>query len=101
MEACVLPSTGPVIDNLTLSDTATKPTPGADQILVESSHASINRSDYKVPEMGLGGCAMTTFPKTVGMDLVGIVREVGSGVWTVSPNGLVLVRLGPTKAAGI
>ena len=83
-----------------LSDTATKPTPGAGQILVENSHASINPSDYKVPGMGLGGRAMTTFPKTVGMDLVGIVREVGSGVSIVSLNDLVLVRLDPTKAAG-
>lgn len=80
-----------MVDNLTLPDTATKLTAGADQILVEVSHPSINPADYKVPEDGAGGRAMSTFPKAVGMDLVVVVRDVGSGVSDVKLNDLVLV----------
>lgn len=99
MQAWILPTTGPVSDTLTLTSIP-KPEPTTAQILVKVSKASINPADYKVPGMGFAGRAMATFPKAIGMDIVGTVEAVGSSTNNVKVGDLVLVRLDGTTAQG-
>ncbi|TQS32858.1 hypothetical protein Golomagni_06814, partial [Golovinomyces magnicellulatus] len=99
MKAWMLPTTGSVLDTLTLSSIA-KPEPSTTQILVKVSKASINPADYKVPGMGVAGRAMVTFPKAIGMDIVGTVEAVGSAATDAKVGDLVIVRLDGTTAQG-
>ncbi|KAG1844072.1 chaperonin 10-like protein [Suillus subalutaceus] len=53
------------------------PSPGAGELLVKIHSAALNPVDYKIKDMGL---FVTDYPAVVGMDIAGIVEEVGEGV---------------------
>jgi NADPH:quinone reductase-like Zn-dependent oxidoreductase len=67
-------------DALKTVDTANKPIPGANQILVEVFAASLNPFDWKVREGYMKDYIPLKFPATLGGDVSGIVSEIGNGV---------------------
>ncbi|KAM0256578.1 hypothetical protein ACHAQJ_004865 [Trichoderma viride] len=102
MQAWQLAAPGPLEEVLKLVDNATQPSvplqPG--QILVEVVSAGLNPADYKIVQMGFASKALTSFPKTPGMDLSGRVVAVADNLTDVKIKDHVLVRLDPTKAPG-
>jgi len=90
VKAFVCTEFGPV-DNCAVQEIEPRP-PGADQVLIEVKSASLNfpdalmvegRYQYKPP-----------LPFTPGMDLAGIVREVGEKVTHVAPGDRVIAFSG-------
>lgn len=58
-----------------------RPTPGPNEVLVEVRAASINPTDAKRRQRGVG-----PVPKTTGSDFAGVVTEAGSGVTGFEPG---------------
>ncbi|KAF0638976.1 hypothetical protein FPSE5266_05447 [Fusarium pseudograminearum] len=80
-----------------------KPTPESlkpGQILIQVSRAALNPADYKVIELGLASRAITSYPKTPGMDLSGRVVAVAADVTDTKAGDYVLARASPLKAFG-
>ncbi|CAF3489173.1 unnamed protein product [Fusarium graminearum] len=80
-----------------------KPTPESlkpGQILVQVYRAALNPADYKVIELGLASRALTSYPKTPGMDLSGRVVAVAADVTDTKAGDYVLARASPLKAFG-
>ncbi|CAF3446240.1 unnamed protein product [Fusarium graminearum] len=80
-----------------------KPTPESlkpGQILIQVSRAALNPADYKVIELGLASRALTSYPKTPGMDLSGRVVAVAADVTDTKAGDYVLARASPLKAFG-
>ncbi|KIN03333.1 hypothetical protein OIDMADRAFT_117349 [Oidiodendron maius Zn] len=102
MKAWQVLSPGSVEDKLTLVDHEPQPSRPlqAGELLVQVVSAGINPADYKVPGLGIAARAITTFPKTLGMDLSGRVVSVGEGVTDLNVGDNVLARLDPTQAPG-
>lgn len=102
MQAWQIATPGLLEDVLKLVDNAEKPSEPLQrgQILVQVVSAGLNPADYKMVELGFASKAITSFPKTIGMDLSGKVVAVGKDVTDVKANDAVLVRLDPTKAPG-
>jgi alcohol dehydrogenase len=57
-----------------------KPRAGKGQVLVEVYASSINPVDWKVREGYLKSGVQLSFPATIGLDLAGVVRDLGAGV---------------------
>ncbi|MEX8494385.1 NADP-dependent oxidoreductase [Sphaerotilus sp.] len=57
-----------------------RPTPGADELLVQVHAASVNPIDNMIPTGIFKAVVKFQLPATLGSDLAGIVTEVGSGV---------------------
>lgn len=55
------------------------PKPGRGEALVKIYSAALNPIDYKVQESGM---FVDTYPAVLGVDIAGIVDEVGEGVDT-------------------
>ncbi|KAG1729836.1 chaperonin 10-like protein [Suillus paluster] len=53
------------------------PSPGAGQLLVKIQSAALNPIDYKIKDTGL---SVSHYPAVLGVDIAGIVVEVGKGV---------------------
>lgn len=53
------------------------PSPGVGQLLVKVQSAALNPVDYKIKDTGM---FLTHYPAILGMDIAGIVEEVGEGV---------------------
>jgi len=53
------------------------PSPGTGQLLVKVISAALNPVDYKIQEYGL---FVNQYPAVLGVDIAGIVEEVGQGV---------------------
>lgn len=70
------------------------PSPGADQVLVESRGSSVNPCDVDYVELGFG-CAGGG--GTLGMDLSGVVAAVGSGVTRLKVGDEVWADTGGVK----
>lgn len=70
------------------------------QVLVEVARAGLNPADYKVCEIGLASRAITSFPKTPGMDLSGHVVAVAQGVTEVKAGDAVIGRANPKQSPG-
>ncbi|KAJ4251015.1 hypothetical protein NW762_011665 [Fusarium torreyae] len=84
-------------------DTIPKPTPQSlkpGQILVQVSRAALNPADYKICELGMASRAITSFPKTPGMDLSGRIVAVAEDVTEAKEGDFVLGRASPMKAPG-
>lgn len=102
MKAWVQSAPGPIEKELKLVDNLGLPVGPLKEghVLIKVVSASLNHADYKVLEMGLGARALTSFPKTVGMDLSGLVAGVAANVTDVAVGDVVLARMDPTKAPG-
>ncbi|WP_328667238.1 NADP-dependent oxidoreductase [Streptomyces sp. NBC_00322] len=67
------------------------PKPGPNEIVVDVKAASINPTDIKMRtgELGVANMFGEPFPKGMGLDFAGIVREIGQGVSAVAPGDAV------------
>jgi NADPH:quinone reductase-like Zn-dependent oxidoreductase len=68
------------------------PSPGPGQLLVKVQSAALNPVDYKIQEHGT---FVEQYPAVLGMDIAGIVQEVGPGVGNFSKGDNVLVNIPP------
>ncbi|KAL6905155.1 hypothetical protein GGI43DRAFT_302199 [Trichoderma evansii] len=102
MRAWQIATPGPLEEVLKIVDSAEQPSVPLQQgqILVEVVSAGLNPADYKMVELGFASKAITSFPKTPGMDLSGRVVAVADDVADVKVKDAVLVRLDPKKAQG-
>src|SRR5690349_12145116 len=64
-------------DVLELNQSAPKPTPGKNQVLIEVRAASINPIDWKVRAGYLKEHVPLTMPATLGGDASGVIAEIG------------------------
>jgi len=55
------------------------PKPGRGELLVKIYSAALNPVDYKIQESGI---FVETYPAILGVDIAGIVDEVGEGIRT-------------------
>jgi NADPH:quinone reductase len=62
-----------------------RPSPGPGQVLVEIHASGINPLDLKI-RSGSASHAWHPFPAILGMDMAGVVREIGAGVDTFRPG---------------
>lgn len=77
MKAWVIPNKGKLgVQNLELVEMP-KPQPGQGQMLVEVRAAGLNPADYKLIQLSSDSWE---YPHVPGLDLAGVVVEVGSGV---------------------
>jgi NADPH:quinone reductase-like Zn-dependent oxidoreductase len=53
------------------------PSPGAGQLLVKTQSVALNPADHKIKDTGT---VLTHYPAVLGMDIAGIVEEIGEGV---------------------
>ncbi|KAL4724417.1 hypothetical protein ACLX1H_009031 [Fusarium chlamydosporum] len=86
-----------------LDSNVPKPTPSSlkpGQILVQVARAALNPADYKVIELGIASRAITSYPKTPGMDLSGRVVAVAPDVTNAKEGDHILARASPLKAFG-
>lgn len=95
MKALVLNGPGKP-DTLTISELPL-PQPGAGEIRVRVQAASLNPIDYKV---SLNGHPDWVYPFVLGVDVAGIVDEVGEGVTTWSVGDRVVYHGNFTKPGG-
>ncbi|OJA21242.1 hypothetical protein AZE42_02527 [Rhizopogon vesiculosus] len=65
------------------------PSPGPGQLLVKVQSAALNPVDYKIQELGI---FVEQYPAVLGMDIAGIVQEVGPGVGNFSKGDNVLAH---------
>lgn len=56
------------------------PSAGSNQLLVEVKAVSINPADFKIKRGDLKALTGSHFPRILGSDFAGIVKETGSGV---------------------
>lgn len=68
------------------------PDPGAGQILVQVSAASINPIDWKIREGQMGQRYGDSFPLVLGFDCSGVVAAAGPGAERFSPGDEVFAR---------
>jgi NADPH:quinone reductase and related Zn-dependent oxidoreductases len=83
MQAFVVPTaTSRTIDGLAWQERPV-PMPGAGEVLIRTHAVGLNPVDYKVVEEGV---AAWTFPHTLGLDVAGVVQQVGPGVTVFQPG---------------
>lgn len=70
------------------------PTPAPDEVLIEVGAASINPVDYKIREGQFPPVQADQLPLTLGRDLAGIVKAVGSNVGHVHKGDAVFAMVG-------
>lgn len=68
------------------------PVPEPNEIVIETRAVAINPVDYGVQLMGSNLFPFLTYPKICGMDLAGIVKEVGAGVTRFKAGDRVLAE---------
>jgi len=76
---------------------ASRPTPGAGEVLIRVHATTINPFDCAVRAGYMGQYFNYTFPLILGTDVSGVVEEVGEGVTDVSPGEIVYTRAGVYK----
>ncbi len=97
MKAVRLYEYGPP-ENLKFEENVPDPTPGADQVLVAASAASINPVDWKMRSGAAKERFPVTFPAILGRDVSGVVRTVGSNVRGVAVGDRVMALSNATYA---
>ena len=65
---------------------------GPNQLLVEVKFVSINPVDYKIRNGDLKFLVGSKFPKIVGSDFSGIVKETGPGVIEIFLSCIIMVH---------
>ena len=76
---------------------ASRPTPGAGEVLIRVHATTINPFDCAVRAGYMGQYFNYTFPLILGTDVSGVVEEVGEGVTDISPGEIVYTRAGVYK----
>ncbi|WP_347549976.1 NADP-dependent oxidoreductase [Pseudalkalibacillus hwajinpoensis] len=70
----------------------TSPSPGQNQVVLESYATSVNPIDWKLREGYLKEMLPFNFPITLGWDIAGVIKEVGEGVENFKPGDRVFAR---------
>ena len=70
-----------------------RPTPGANQVLVRIAASGVNPLDTKI-RAGKAGHSRQSLPAVLGVDMAGIVEEVGPGVTAFHPGDEVYGMVG-------
>ena len=65
----------------------TYPKPGGNEIVIKNSAVAINPIDWKQQEYGI---FIKEYPSVFGVDVAGIVEEVGTGVTAFAPGDRVI-----------
>jgi NADPH:quinone reductase-like Zn-dependent oxidoreductase len=68
------------------------PSPGTGQLLVKVISAALNPVDYKIQEHAI---FVDHYPAVLGVDIAGIVEEVGQGVENFRKGDHMLVNMSP------
>jgi NADPH:quinone reductase-like Zn-dependent oxidoreductase len=76
---------------------ADRPTPGAGEVLIRAQAASVNPFDCAVRAGYIAGYYQYNFPLIPGMDVAGVVEEVGPGVTQFRPGMAVYARTDPSR----
>jgi NADPH:quinone reductase-like Zn-dependent oxidoreductase len=74
-----------------------RPDPGAGEVLIRAQATSVNPFDCAVRAGYLAGWYPYTFPLVLGLDVAGVVAEVGEGVTRFSPGDAVYARTDPSR----
>lgn len=75
-------------------DTISTPEPGPDQVLVQVKAAGVNGMDWKVREGYLRDRFNLSLPATLGIEMSGVVLQIGSNVKGVAVGDRVMAALG-------
>lgn len=81
---------------LTLTEQA-KPTPAADEVLVEVKAVGLNPVDYK---LAMGGFPTWHYPHILGLDVAGVIAEIGPAVTGFQVGDRVAYHGNLTKPGG-
>jgi NADPH:quinone reductase-like Zn-dependent oxidoreductase len=85
-------------ENLTYEDNVPEPALGPDSVLVEAWATSVNPIDWKIRSGARQKDFPLTLPAILGMDVSGVVREVGRNIRTFKPGDRVLAMADATYA---
>jgi NADPH:quinone reductase-like Zn-dependent oxidoreductase len=85
-------------ENLKYEDHVPDPVPGPDSVLVEAWATSVNPIDWKIRSGARQKDFPLTLPAILGMDVSGVVREVGRNIRTFKPGDRVLAMADATYA---
>lgn len=77
------------------------PEPAAAQLLIQVKAVAINPVDWKIMEGKMKLMSGSTFPKGIGIDFAGVVKQVGSGVGSFRPGDAVFGALDPFKGGAL
>ena len=85
-------------ETLTYEQDVPEPTIGADEILVETTAASVNPINWKVRSGARQKDFPLKLPAILGRDVSGVVRAIGSAVRTIKPGDRVIAMADATYA---
>lgn len=74
-----------------------RPTPSEDEVLIRVQATTVNPFDCAARAGYLSAWYNYAFPFTLGLDVAGVVEEVGAGVTNIAPGDLVYTRTDPSR----
>lgn len=77
------------------SESAPRPSPAEGQVLVRVHASSVNQFDLAMCAGYMAGWYPQTFPFALGLDVAGVVEELGAGVDDLAPGAAVYARADP------
>lgn len=99
MRAVMIDEFGPSnVMQIRLTD---RPKPGPGQLLIRSLYASVNPADWKIRAGLLDRVGVDGFPMILGMDVAGVVQEVGTEVTDFAPGDRVVALSGVGLQLGL
>jgi NADPH:quinone reductase-like Zn-dependent oxidoreductase len=75
---------------------APRPTPGAGEVLIHAQATSVNPFDCAVRAGYMAGWYPYNFPLILGLDVAGVIAQVGAGVTQFTPGEAVYARTDPS-----
>jgi NADPH:quinone reductase-like Zn-dependent oxidoreductase len=83
--------------NVLVYETAQRPHPEDDEVLIRVYTTTVNPFDCGVRAGYMAGWYTYSFPFILGLDVAGVVEEVGTGVTTFAPGDPVYTRTEPNR----
>lgn len=80
---------------------APMPEPAGTQLLIEIKAVAMNPLDWKIMEGKMKLMSGSKFPKGIGIDFSGVVRQVGEGVRNYRPGDAVFGAVDPFKGGAL
>jgi len=77
------------------------PKPTGKQLLIETKAVSMNPLDWKILEGKMKLMSGSTFPKGIGIDFSGVVKQVGEGISSFRPGDAVFGSVDPFKGGAL
>jgi NADPH:quinone reductase-like Zn-dependent oxidoreductase len=92
MKSLMMTKYGDVIISLEVQEVSL-PTVGANQILIKTHSASFNPIDYKILRGDFKAMGKIQFPRGIGRDVSGVIKEVGEKVKQLKVGNKVYSRI--------